>query len=90
MEDKIQIEGGYEHNLLPEPIAIEKPDGMSNTAQVEFDKMTKVKKEKHIPKTIQTRMNILENKLNAKMKTVLKGRRRNAKSKKSRKKNRKK
>ena len=78
----------------PEPLNIEKPEGMTEKAKVMFDKMSEVKSEPKIssqrkPKTLQSRINRIENKLQCKMNKIIKRRRKNKKAKDSRRKNRK-
>ena len=88
-------------NIQPEsvPIEIEKPDGMTPDAKVAFDELSEVKPEKATvssssvsPRSpsLQSRINRIENKLTAKMKKIIKRRRKNVSAKKSRRKNRKK
>ena len=75
-------------------LPIEKPNGMSVEAASTYDSMSQDPKPKIPPmtprtKSVQARIHTIENKLNAKMNKILKRRKKNARAKKSRKKNRK-
>lgn len=82
----------------PANIPVEKPEGMSEEAKKAYDAFTskpdvpavETSKKPPISKALKKRMNIIENKLTAKMNRILKRRRKSAKAKVSRRKNRKK
>ena len=95
--ENIILEDIAPKNISPVSIPIEKPDGMSPEAKATYDEYVSQGEDKpsvssssrSTPPSLQSRINKIENKLTAKMKKIIKRRRKNISAKKSRKKNRK-